>query len=126
MMKRFRKLVKNERGSQLIEFVAVFPMVILAMMIIWQMALVAYTVVVTEAAARDGARAAAVEGNAEEVAKRSAGNLKLESVNTEKGDEDVTVTVVANVPTVSIPFVGRLDFTFDADATIPIEEGLKD
>ncbi len=125
-MKRLRTLVKNERGSQLIEFVAVFPMVILAMMIIWQMALVAYTVVVTEAAARDGARAAAVEGNAEEVAKRSAGNLRLESVNTEKGDEDVTVTVVAKVPTVSIPFIGRLDFNFDADATIPIEEGLKD
>ncbi|WP_221569142.1 TadE/TadG family type IV pilus assembly protein [Alkalihalobacillus sp. TS-13] len=126
MMNRFRKLVKNERGSQLIEFVAVFPMVILAMMIIWQMALVAYTVVVTEAAARDGARAAAVDGDAEKVAERSAGNLVLQSVNTDKGDEDVTVTVVANVPTVSIPFIGRLEFTFDADATIPIEEGLKD
>ncbi|MCF6139558.1 TadE/TadG family type IV pilus assembly protein [Pseudalkalibacillus berkeleyi] len=117
-----RKIVKNERGSQLIEFIAVFPMVILAMLFIWQMALVAYTVVITESAARDGARAAAVEGNAKEVAERSAGGLKLQSVTTNESAEEVTVIVVAKVPTVSIPFIGKINYTLDADATIPIEK----
>ncbi|WP_458025490.1 hypothetical protein [Pseudalkalibacillus sp. Hm43] len=96
------------------------------MMFIWQMALVAYTVVVSESAARDGARAAAVDGNAAEVAKTSAGNLELESVNTEDNGEEVTVTVVVKVPTVSIPLVGQIDYTLDADATIPKEEEIED
>jgi hypothetical protein len=101
-------------------------MVVFAMLFIWQMALVAYTVVVSEAAARDGARAAAVEGDAATVAQRSAGGLVLQSVSTSETSEDVTVTVVAKIPTVSIPFVGQIDYTLDADATIPKEEEIED
>ncbi len=121
-MRKFSTYFKNEKGSQTIEFLAVFPLVIVAFMIIWQMALVAYAVVVTEAAARDGARAASVGGNAAEVAEKSAGGLKLTSVNAVESGDDVTVTVVSRVPTVSIPIVGRIEVDFDADATMPMED----
>ena len=62
-LKKIVNYMKNERGSQLIEFVAVFPLIIFAFLFVWQMALVAYTVVVAEGAARVVAGVAAVEGD---------------------------------------------------------------
>ncbi|WP_270182998.1 TadE/TadG family type IV pilus assembly protein [Alkalihalobacillus sp. CinArs1] len=121
-MRKLTSYLKNEKGSQTIEFLAVFPLVIVAFMIIWQMALVAYAVVVTESAARDGARAASVGGNAQQVAERSAGGLQIQSVSSVESGEDVTVTVVSRIPTVSIPLVGQIELDFDADATMPMEE----
>ncbi|ANX10958.1 hypothetical protein ABE41_002885 [Fictibacillus arsenicus] len=126
-MKRLniRKYLKNQKGSQLIEFVAVFPMVIFAMLFIWQMALVAYTVVVSEAAARDGARVASVKGDYQATVQKSASGLDVQASHgygSSSYGEEVTVTVTSKVPTVSIPFVGRIDYSLDADATMPMEE----
>ncbi|HLU21211.1 TadE/TadG family type IV pilus assembly protein [Lederbergia graminis] len=124
-MKCIKKYIKNERGSQLIEFIAVFPMVIMAMLLIWQLALVAYTVVVAEAAARDGARVAAVGGDYSAAVDRSSQGLDVStslSTGTTSYGEEVTVTVTAKIPTMKIPFIGRLDYTLSADASMPKEE----
>ena len=56
MLKEWGSYVKNERGSQALQFLGLFPLVILSMLIIWQVGLISYTVVVAEAAARDGAK----------------------------------------------------------------------
>jgi TadE-like protein len=125
-MRHIKKYIKNERGSQLIEFLAVFPMIIFALLFIWQVALVAYAVVVSEAAARDGARVASVEGDYEAAVESSAYGLDLQSVSSSTGDssygKNVTVTVVTKVPTVSVPFLGKIDYDLKADATMPMEE----
>jgi hypothetical protein len=121
----FKKYIRNEKGSQLIEFLAVFPMIIFALLFIWQVALVAYAVVVSEAAARDGARVASVDGDFEAAVESSAYGLDIQSVTSGTGSaggyESVTVTVVTKVPTVSVPFLGKFDYNLKADATMPKE-----
>lgn len=120
-----KKYIKNEKGSQLIEFIAVFPMILMALLFIWQVALIAYTVVVAEAAARDGARVAAVGGDYITAVERAAHGLHVTSSasegNTSYGKE-VTVTVKATVPTISIPFIGRFEHELQTSASMPKEE----
>lgn len=124
-MKCWRRWIGNERGSQLIEFLAVFPMIVMALLFIWQMALVAYTVVVAEAAARDGARVAAVGGDYEAAVERAAYGLDVSSnsysSSTDYGEE-VTVTVTASIPSIKIPFIGKIEETLTADASMPKED----
>ena len=124
-MKRVLRHAKNEKGSQLIEFVAVFPMIVMALLFIWQVALVAYTVVVAESAARDGARVAAVDGDYGDAVNRAAHGIKVSSSVTEGSTsygKEVTVTVKAKVPTIKIPFIGKLDQELKASASMPKEE----
>ncbi|MDA3129152.1 hypothetical protein GJS40_03625 [Aliibacillus thermotolerans] len=127
-LKKIVNYMKNERGSQLIEFVAVFPLIIFAFLFVWQMALVAYTVVVAEGAARDGARVAAVEGDGGAVYSRvesSAGGLDVLNVNTTRssgayGDE-VQVEVTVALKTIDVPFIGEFDYDITREATMPYE-----
>ncbi|MCM3113223.1 TadE/TadG family type IV pilus assembly protein [Lederbergia lenta] len=124
-MKSLKGYMRNERGSQLIEFMAVFPMIIMALLFIWQVALVAYTVVVAESAARDGARVAAVGGDYGSAVDRAAHGLQVSSSVSEgmtSYGEEVTVTVKATVPTIKIPLIGRFEHELTADASMPKEE----
>lgn len=124
-MTKIKKYVKNEKGSQLIEFLAVFPMIVMALLFIWQVALVAYTVVVAEAAARDGARVAAVDGDYASAVDRAAYGLQVSSSKSEgeaSYGPEVTVTVKAVVPTMNIPFLGKFEHELEADASMPKEE----
>jgi hypothetical protein len=122
----WRKRLRCERGSQMVEFVASFPFIVFAFLFIWQIALVAYTLVITEAAARDGARAAAVGGDYINAVKKAAYGLEVTKILPESGpdlseDEEVTVEVTAKVPTIDVPFISRLDFSITQEATMPVE-----
>ncbi|MCK6208642.1 hypothetical protein EVU96_24380 [Bacillus infantis] len=122
-MKRiFNKHIKNEKGSQAIEFVAMFPLVILAMLIIWQVALIAFSVVVAESAARDGARAAAVHNpDWASVTKKSAKGIKV-AVSGGPGAEEARVEVKAKAPVIALPIIADMEFSFTVDAVMPMEE----
>ncbi|MBU8881367.1 pilus assembly protein [Bacillus sp. FJAT-29790] len=122
MKELFKRYVKNEKGSQAIEFVAMFPLVILAFLIIWQIALIAFSLVVAESAARDGARAAAIhDPNWEKVAKRSASGFNV-TVTGGPGKEEARVMVHINAPVIALPFIADMKFDFTADAVMPMEE----
>ncbi|SDH74863.1 TadE-like protein [Alteribacillus persepolensis] len=128
-MRHLLKYVKNERGSQLIEFVAVFPLIIFAFLFVWQMALVAYTVVVAEGAARDGARVAAVAGiedpAVDTAVHNSARGLDVldipKNVTASSYGEEVSVNVDVALKTINVPFVGELDYEITGSATMPYE-----
>lgn len=100
-------------------------MIVMALLFIWQVALVAYTVVVAESAARDGARVAAVGGEFEDAVERAAYGLDVSSESFTSGTaygEEVTVTVTATIPSIKIPFIGRIEQDLTADASMPKEE----
>jgi Flp pilus assembly pilin Flp len=121
--KLFKKHVKNEKGSQAIEFLAMFPLVILGMLIIWQVALIAYSIVVAESAARDGARAAAIhDENWEQVARNSAFGIHVADITGGPGDEEARVEVKVKAPVISLPLIHEMKFDFTADAVMPMEE----
>ena len=54
---------RDKKGIETIEFIGLFPLILLALLIIWQLMLVGYTVIIAASAAREGARAAVVDKN---------------------------------------------------------------
>ncbi|MEH7124842.1 TadE family protein [Bacillus sp. JJ1773] len=117
-----KRYVKNEKGSQAIEFIAMFPLVILGFLIIWQIALIAFSLVVAESAARDGARAASIrDPDWKQVAERSASGFRV-VVSGGPGDDEARVEVNIEAPVIALPFIADIKFDFTADAVMPMED----
>ncbi|MEW8980046.1 MAG: hypothetical protein AB2385_16800, partial [Symbiobacterium sp.] len=53
-----RRLIREETGAQTLEFLALFPLVILTMLVMLQTAFLGYALVVVETGAREAAQAA--------------------------------------------------------------------
>ncbi|WP_262174743.1 TadE/TadG family type IV pilus assembly protein [Saccharococcus sp. Marseille-Q5394] len=122
MLTRWYSYVNNERGSQALQFLGLFPLILLSMLIIWQVGLISYSVVVAEAAARDGARAASAhDANWEEIARNSAYGLEV-VVTGGPGEDVATVKVKAKAPIISLPWIKNMEFDFTADAVMPMEK----
>jgi hypothetical protein len=126
MLRSIQRRLYEESGSQTVEFVAAFPFIVFSFLFIWQMALAAYTLVVSEAAARDGARVAAVGGDFHTAVRNAAYGLTIVEISPSSPpdlytDEEVTVTVKAKVPVIDVPFIADLDYTITSDATMPVE-----
>lgn len=58
----------REDGAETIEFIGMFPLVLLTIILIWQFVLLGYTAVVVPGAAREAARAAAVGASCQQAA----------------------------------------------------------
>ncbi|WP_102349125.1 TadE/TadG family type IV pilus assembly protein [Bacillus sp. Marseille-P3661] len=122
MKSNLKKYTNNEKGSQVIEFVALFPLIILSILIIWQIGLIAFSLVVAESAARDGARAAAIhDPNWKQVAENSASGLNV-IVTGGPGTTEAKVNVEVQAPVVQLPFINDISFSYTVDAVMPMEE----
>lgn len=131
---RGKKRWNGEKGSVTMEFFGLFPFIFFAFLFVWQAGLAAYTIVVAETAARDGARVASVDGigstKIEEAIRQTAAGLKIEEIKvdytpSDQAPEKVKVTVKVKVVNVELPIINQaisLDYT--ADAVIPYEEGM--
>ena len=103
----------GERGQSTVELVLSLPVVVLALLLVLQVGLVARAQVLVVDAAREGARAAAVEGTgaaASGAAEATPGldpvRLVVDATVGPPGD-DATVTVRYRMPT-DVPLVGPL------------------
>jgi Flp pilus assembly protein TadG len=115
--------LKDERGSQTIEFVATIPFYIIMMLMIWQFGLAAYAMVVAEAAANDGARAAAAGNKGIVAAQKTAYGFKIRT-REERSVNEVTFAVSLDVPMVKLPFLDGRNISMTAKATMPLEKNL--
>ncbi len=97
MVKMFRYL-RNQRGSQAIEFVAILPLFTLVVLVVLQFAMAATAKVTAEAAAMDGARMAMVDGDYDGAARKVAQKYSVTSVSKQDDGEYVTVSVTLQVP----------------------------
>jgi Flp pilus assembly protein TadG len=97
LVRMFRYL-RNQRGSQAIEFVAILPLFALVILVILQFAMAATAKVTAEAAAMDGARMAMVSGDYEGAARKVAQKYNVTSVSKQDNGDYVTVTVTLQVP----------------------------
>jgi hypothetical protein len=123
MRRLLKSYVKNERGSQAIEFLALFPLMLLSILLIWQIGLISFSLVVAESAARDGARAAAIhDGEWRSVARKSAAGIKIVDVRGGPGTDEAEVILDVKAPIVELPLIADIDFTFTVDAVMPMEE----
>lgn len=120
-----------EHGSASVEFAAVLPLVLIALLLVVQVALVVAEQLVLQHAAREGAREAAVwndDARARDAAIR-AGNLDSDRTRIEVSPSQrevgspVTVTVHYRVPLV-VPYVARFlpeDVTLTATSVYRVE-----
>lgn len=94
----------DERGSQLFEYIAILPMLFIAMLIGWQMFMVGHTFIVTANAAREGARALAVcgGGNVQAVANRTSPGYRPQVLQATRGGRTTTVRIGNDIPKIRI------------------------
>lgn len=87
---------RRERGQATLEFMAMVPLVLLALVAALQIMVLAYTAHAASQAARDGARAYSLSQSASSAAQASLpGTVGLVSVSTYGPDHGVRVTVEA-------------------------------
>jgi len=120
---------RDDRGSQTVELVALFPFILFVFLFVWQVGLAAYTVVVAESAARDGARVAASarggDNRYEEAIRHSAYGLTIRQIDKEEDDDRVTVALTVDMVNVRLPLINRaIELQYTARATMPREAGL--
>lgn len=120
-----KKLLKNERGSAIIEFVSMVPLVLLLMMILWQFLVAGYAVIITQSAANEAAKVYSVTKDpgkahsaAEKIVQNAKATLKLNGyVNIQdlnSRDFKATVTVDMTLKFLPKKFLGVLPpLTFD-------------
>ncbi len=100
----------REEGQSSVEFVLLAPLVLMAMFLVIQVGLVMSNQLLISAAAREGAREAAVSADlsrAQEAARRAAPRLKVEvEVDLGTGQAGDPVRVVVRTRPVALPLVG--------------------
>lgn len=111
----------DERGAETIEFLMLIPLVMFVALVAWQLLLVGYTGVVAAGAAREGARAAAVDADVNAAVQTSAAGLRAEVVS-QSGGTLRTVKVRVQVPKVKLPFISGIKYPWIyAEATMRYE-----
>ncbi|HEU4323630.1 MAG TPA: TadE/TadG family type IV pilus assembly protein [Roseiflexaceae bacterium] len=110
------RMALDERGVQLVEFVGLFPLVLLALVIGWQFALLGYTGVLASSAAREGARAAATRESVEGAVRGATPGFDGRRWWSAQGgypcaasSAPVTVQVRLRMPQVTLPYLGAVD-----------------
>lgn len=105
-----RRLFKEERGAETIEFLGTLPLVMLTIALIWQFALLGYTAVITAGTAREAARAAAVGASCHTAAANASEgwNDGTRRVECSCGGDMCTATVSLQVLRAPLPLISRL------------------
>lgn len=124
-----RRRRNGERGQATVELALVLPLAVLFALVTLQLGMLAKDLVLVHHAAREGARAAAVEPNAGAARAAVVGSSSLEdarlgvslSGGTARGSQ-TTATVTYRAPT-DVPLVGALipDVTLKASVTMRVE-----
>lgn len=119
--------LKGQRGQSTVEFALVLPLVVILMMALLQAGLLLRDQLVLTAAAREGAREAAVtadRGRIERAVNRAAPGLEVEvrvDRSSKRGDP---VTVEVSGPPTRLPLVGAMvsGILLDSAATMRVEK----
>ena len=99
--------LRDEKGIEVIEFMGIMGIIIIVAMIAWQFIIAAHVALITASAAEEGARAAAVRGNAYAAVARGIGGYQYVTTAgvCAGGGMPVAVTVRIRLPILEIPFV---------------------
>lgn len=109
------RLARDERGVELIEFLAFVPVTFLILLVAWQFILVGYTGIAAAGAAREGARAAVTLEDIDRAVTWGSPGFDGRRRWTVTGGcppyagNPVTVQVWLEIPHVVFPFIGALN-----------------
>jgi pilus assembly protein CpaE len=104
-----RPLARSEAGQATVELMGLTTVLLGVVLMLWQIALVGYTFVLADHAAREGARALAVDEPAREAAMADVPGAWEDATRLSLGDErvEVAMEVPLIVPGISTPFALR-------------------
>jgi pilus assembly protein CpaE len=104
-----RALARSEAGQVTVELMGLTTVLLGVLLMLWQIALVGYTFVLADHAAREGARALAVDASAQDAAMEDVPGAWRDGTTVRVGDENVEVAmdVPVIVPGLSTPFALR-------------------
>ncbi|MGE7271284.1 TadE/TadG family type IV pilus assembly protein [Brevibacillus panacihumi] len=68
-MKRWSRVLQNEKGSVTVEFIGILPFVFLILLILWQFLTGVYAVIIAQSAANEAAKVYSITGNSSEARK---------------------------------------------------------
>jgi pilus assembly protein CpaE len=104
-----RPLARSEAGQATVELMGLTTVLLGVVLMLWQIALVGYTFVLADHAAREGARALAVDEPAREAAMADVPGAWEDATRVSLGDErvEVAMEVPLIVPGISTPFALR-------------------
>lgn len=125
----YRRQHNGERGQATVELALVLPLVVLFALVTLQLGVLAKDLVLVQHAAREGARAAAVEPTGGAARAAVVGSSSLDSGRlsvslsggTARGSQ-TTATVTYQAPT-NVPLIGALipDITIESSVTMRVE-----
>lgn len=119
----------TQRGQATVEFALTLPLVVLLALVIIQAGLVAKDVILVNHAAREAARAAAVEPHQSAAAQAARGGTNLDpsrlrvSLTGGRNRGDTTTATIAYVSPTTVPLVGWLvgDIELSASVSMRVE-----
>jgi hypothetical protein len=121
---RLARQAGDEKGAEIVEFIGMMPWLLMVGLIVWQFMVFGHCMLVTAAAARDGARAAASYGSAHGAVAASIGGAYpylVQAGSCGGTGSPVRVTVRAKVPIIDIPYVPIPDIWTRHTATMRCE-----
>ena len=107
---------RDERGQTAVEFVGMFPWLLIAALVAWQVLLVGYTSISTGNAARTASRVASLGGDAETAGERALPGMLADGAEVEV--DGTRTTVRARVP-ILVPGLDADAFTVSKTAELP-------
>lgn len=120
--------LRRQNGAGTLELIGLLPLLLVAVLVMWQFTLGAYTLVVAEAAVRDGARAAADGSDARAAAQTSAGDLAVvveDPAYQRRGELcQVTLRLSARVPLAPASLIRGAGLTIARQAIMPADARL--
>jgi len=116
----FRK-IRNERGSQLLEFVGILPLFLLMIIIVIQFAMAASAAVTAKAAAMDGARVAITDNGNEYITavQNVASSYQITSVSKSESSDGMFTYVTVHV-TLEAPLLNNSTLFNTTGLSIPV------
>ena len=118
--------LKKERGASAVEFALVLPIFVMILFGIFQLGITFNNWISIAAAAREGARLAAVGQYTEQKVRDSAPSVAIQSISISgQGGavgSPVTVTVTGNVLNINIPFAGNWPIALKSTAVMRLEQ----
>lgn len=112
---------RRDRGQAAVEFAIALPLVVLAILVVLQVAVVVSDQFAVELAAREAARAAAVSGDPSVSARGAVSDPRI-GLTTVVGANTVTVTATRSV-SIAVPIIGSFvdGTTVEATTTMQLE-----
>ena len=114
MNQLLKKFIHNERGVATFEFLGMVPFFLMTAIIVWQAGLFGHTLIVAASAAREGARAMAVEEDCYAAADNASYNWdggSKQIVCYQSGDKAVA-KVTLQVKDAVIPMIGEFEWNW--------------